>query len=283
MARERQRIHGARSCAPRSASARNFAYFMKLLMQPIAMCTKPGDAVEEAQLAGSRTGRSAPAATARARSARALAARMHRFGLQGGVAVLLRHVAHRATRRTHAAGRPRGAHRPVGDDVLVHRVVGPARAPAIEKAQVPVGIAFAMRKPAAEKAVAARHRVGRGARVAAGRERGARCRGELRRQSLVGVEAQHPVVRAPAPTAKFFCAPKPGHACSITRAPRAARDFYGIIAAARIDDDDFVGERHRREAVRQLRGGIAGDDTKAKGERPGHAPNGRGAGGSARE
>ena len=41
-ARERQRIHGARPCAPRSASARNLAYFMKLLWQPIAMCTKPG-------------------------------------------------------------------------------------------------------------------------------------------------------------------------------------------------------------------------------------------------
>ena len=67
--------------------------------------------------------------------------------------------------------------------------------------------------------------------------------------------------------------------------PRAAvaRDFYGIIAAAGIDDDDLAGERHRREAVGELRGSIAGDDTKAKGERPGHAPNIRGAGCPARE
>src|SRR5258708_39954265 len=56
--------------------------------------------------------------------------------------------------------------------------------------------------------------------------------------------------------------------------PRAAvaRDFYGIIDAARIDHDNFRGERHGRKAVAQLRGCVAGDDTKADGERPGHAP-----------
>ena len=67
--------------------------------------------------------------------------------------------------------------------------------------------------------------------------------------------------------------------------PRAAApcDFYGIIDAARIDDDDFRGERSGRDAGLQLRGCVAGDHTKANGKRPGHAPNVRGAGCSARD
>ena len=47
--------------------------------------------------------------------------------------------------------------------------------------------------------------------------------------------------------------------------------FHGIIAAARVDDDDLAGERRRREAIRDLTCGIARDDTKTQGKRPGHA------------
>jgi len=61
------------------------------------------------------------------------------------------------------------------------------------------------------------------------------------------------------------------------------RNFYGIIDATRIDDDNLRSERHRRDALAQLRGGVAGDDTKADGKRRGHALNGRGTGCSARE
>jgi hypothetical protein len=51
----------------------------------------------------------------------------------------------------------------------------------------------------------------------------------------------------------------------------AARNFHGIIATARIDDDHLVGERRRRKTVHDLTGGIARDDTKTQGKRPGHA------------
>ena len=90
----------------------------------------------------------------------ALAARVHRRGLQRRVAVLLRDVlVERFGRRVQqVAGEPRPP--PRRRDVLVHGVVAPARVAAIEQAHVPVGIAFAVREPAAEEAVAARHRVG---------------------------------------------------------------------------------------------------------------------------
>ena len=144
------------------ASARSFAYFMKLRSSRSRCATKPGDAVEEAEPAGRRSAGSARAATATSRAQRrALAARVHRLGLQRRVAVLLREVGvERLGRRVQQVAGERG-HRAVGDDVLVHRVVGPARAAAVEQAHVPVGIAFAVREPAAEEAVAPRHRVGR--------------------------------------------------------------------------------------------------------------------------
>ena len=63
----------------------------------------------------------------------------------------------------------------------------------------------------------------------------------------------------------------------------AAGDFHGIIAAARIDDDDLAGERRRREAVRELPGGIARDHTKTQGKLPGHARDDRGAFGAAQD
>ena len=53
-------------------------------------------------------------------------------------------------------------------------------------------------------------------------------------------------------TAKFFCGPKPSQGWSMTRAPRRRGDFHGIIDAARVDDDDVVGERCRREAGLEL-------------------------------
>jgi hypothetical protein len=50
----------------------------------------------------------------------------------------------------------------------------------------------------------------------------------------------------------------------------APRDFHGIIAAPRIDDDDVIGEASRFHAFGQFAGGVAGD--YAEGERFGHAP-----------
>src|SRR4029453_13858165 len=75
---------------------------------------------------------------------------------------------------------------------LVHGIVAPARATAIEESHVPIGIAFAMRKPAAEKPVATRKSVPGGrARALPVCDRP----GHFRCPPLVGVEAKHPVVR----------------------------------------------------------------------------------------
>ena len=51
----------------------------------------------------------------------------------------------------------------------------------------------------------------------------------------------------------------------------AARGFYGIIAAARIDDERVGAERRRQQALRDIGRGIACDHHQRNGKRPGHA------------
>ena len=173
------------------------------------------------------------------------------------------------------AGKPRD--RAVGEHVLVHGIVAPARAAAIEQAHVPVGIAFAVREPAAEKAVAARERVGESARR---RHLGGDRRRHLRGYALVRIEAEHPVVRRRADR-EILLRSEPRPTAIDDARTAAPRDFHGIIAAARIDDDHVAGERRRREALRDLAGGVARDHTKTQGKRPGHARSVMGSLGSA--
>ena len=119
---------------------------------------------------------------------------MRGLGLQRGVAVLLRRGSARASRPNRAEGRPRA--------VATGAVVSTARAPssslqrawrAVEEPHVPVGIALAVREPAAEEAVAAGHRVDGAAR--ARRSSATIAARSCVAHPLVGVEAQHPVVR----------------------------------------------------------------------------------------
>ena len=85
---------------------------------------------------------------------------------------------------------------------------------AIEEPDIPVGIALAMGEPAAEKSVATRERVGGGAAISLAIDVAISgvTRSSASRHSTQSFAAS--------PTAKFFCAPNPGQARSITRAPR---------------------------------------------------------------
>ena len=143
--------------------------------------------------------------------------------LQRRVAVLLRDVVvDRLGRRVQqVAGEPHD--RPVGDDVLVHRIVGPARAPAVEQAHVPVRIAFAVREPAAEEAIAARERVRRRRRRA--RARTARAIDAASSGDTRSSASRHSTQSCAAcATAKRFCGPKPSPSrCEHARAASAAR------------------------------------------------------------
>jgi len=49
-----------------------------------------------------------------------------------------------------------------------------------------------------------------------------------------------------------------------------ARHLYGMIRAARVDDERFGRERRRREALLELTSGIARDDDQRERERFGH-------------
>ena len=51
----------------------------------------------------------------------------------------------------------------------------------------------------------------------------------------------------------------------------AARGFYGMIAAARIDDERVGAERRRQQALRDVGRGIARNHHQRNGKRPGHA------------
>jgi hypothetical protein len=153
--------------------------------------------------------------------------------------------------------------RAVGGNVLVHQIVGPARPAPVEKPHDPVRIAFAVRKPASEKPVAAREREGHGDGRSA--ERRANRSAELRCNALVGIEAEDPVVRR-VRNREVLLRPKSLPRPHDNARAAAAGDFHGIIAAARIDDDNLTGERRRREAIRKLVGGVARDHTKTQGK-----------------
>ena len=247
------------------------------------MWTKPGDAVQKTELHEVEADKAherrkhEPRGTARARRARASPRPAASCSDSAWS------CRHRAIRPTRAAGRRQGADRPFGDDVLVHRVVGPARAAAVEQAHVPVGIAFAMAQASGrENGCAAPSCTPRRAGV---------CRSRARRESTPRAPAtgarRHrgtaPSRASPAPTAKFFCAPNPSHSCSMTRAPQ--RRAISTVSSPLPESTTTISAANGTDArqSRELGGGIAGDHTKAQGERPGHAPNGRGAGGSARE
>ena len=134
-------------------------------------------------------------------------------------------------------------------------VVAPARVAAMEQAYVPVRIALAMLEPAPEEPVAPRHRIREVTRRH--KLRPYRC-AQFRRHALVRVQAKDPVVRSlrdreillpPETEPRLFDDPRPA----------AARDFYGIIAAAGIDHDRLRREGRRTEAAGNFGGGITSD------------------------
>src|SRR3982750_3707080 len=118
---------------------------------------------------------------------------MQRIRLQRRIAILLCDVTLERLRRCVQQIPFESADWPLGDHALVYRIVAPPRAAPVEQAGNPVGVALAVRQPAAEKTVAARKRI-RGMRwLARGEERADRL-AQRRRQALVGVEAEHPVM-----------------------------------------------------------------------------------------
>jgi len=140
----------------------------------------------------------------------------------------------------------------------MHRVVGPARLPAVEQAQAPVGIALAMLEVAPHEAVAAGELVGRKSR----RWRDGECRSNALLQALthalIAIHAKHPVVAGLRNRKLLHRA----------EAPPFRRDHLGAelpgqglraVGTTGIDHHDFVAKRQRGERGPQLRGGIQGD------------------------
>jgi hypothetical protein len=187
---------------------------------------------------------------------------VHRFGLQRRVAVLLGEITVQRLGGGMQQVAVETADRSVGEDVLVHDVVAPACVAAVEKPQVPVGITFAVRQPAAEKPVAARHRVSVVARLA---QRIAYRALELGRDALVGIEAEDPVVRGLGDREVLLPPESEPGLCDYARTG-APGEFYGIIAAAGIDDDRLGGERGGGQTIGELRSGVVRDDDQRKGE-----------------
>ena len=190
----------------------------------------------------------------------ALAALMHRFGLERCIAILFRQVGIERLGRCVQQIAPEASDWPVREDVLVYGIIGPARVPAVEQAKRPVGIPFAMTEPSAKKTIAPGHFESGMARLAQCRADGSR---ELGRKLLVGIQAQHPVVRGLRHgIAPLRSEPEPtllDHARTA-----GASNFYGIILAAGIDDHDFRGKAHGIEASGELCTGIARDHHEAQ-------------------
>ena len=213
-------------------------------MQPIEMCSRPGHAVEEAQPQDVELEEAHHRREQQVQHAGALAELVSLARGERGVAVLALEVGGEVVGRVvhqvafERAGRDRVEH------FLVHQVVAPARVHAVEEARAPVGIALAVREPAAEEAVAPRHAVDRRDRRRRAR---AGCSPRARRDALVGVEAEHPVVLRLLDGELLLAAEAEPFLLHHARAaPR--RDLAVASVEAGIDHDDLVDEREALEA-----------------------------------
>ena len=183
------------ACRRACESARSFTYLRKLAKAPMAMCAKPGGAVEEAELhhveaqeAGERRERDA-------RRARPLAPRMHRLGLHAWCSGSAWRCRRRSTRPSmqEVAREPR-------DGSVARR---PSRAPGRRSSVRAGGRRGARSSPdSLRRARASGRGTGCGARARTRSRRACPCANAAAmacasagRHALVGVEAQHPVVR----------------------------------------------------------------------------------------
>mgnify|MGYP006203602661 CR=1 FL=1 len=140
--------------------------------------------------------------------------------------------------------------------LLVHHVVAPARIQAVEEPRAPVRVALAVREPFAEEAVAPRHAVHRRDRR---RQRLPDLGRERRRDALVGIHAQHPVVLRLLdgelllrPVAEPLLLHHPG--------AELCGDLGRPVGAAGVNHHDLVGERQALQARGDVVLGVARDD-----------------------
>ena len=259
------------SPCPSRSSARSLAYLRKLANAPIAMCAKPAAPsrkpslhdVEAEEARGGRQ-RHAPARS------RVSPARVHRLGLQRRVAVLLRDV---------------GVDRFGGRvQEIAAQGARPARRRRPSRARDRRTSAHAGGRTGARSSPDSLRRArasGRGSGCGA-RSRTPRPRRAAREQRRGSPRASSGDTRSSASTHSTQSCARLRHGEILLRAvalPRmldharagALRDRYGIIAAARIDHDRLRRERRRREARRELEGGVAGDHDERQGKRFGHA------------
>ena len=236
------------------------------------MCDEARDAVEEAELAGRRSGRSARAATATSRSdARALAARVHRLGLQRRVAVLLREYASSDSADACSRSPARRATRPVGDARARARVVAPARAAPIEQPHVPVRDSLRRaRASGRESDCGAPSRTRGAARRARAPRAIAAASSGVTRSSASRHSTQS--CRGLRPRRNSSAAPNPSHAL-LDDARAAARARFLRYHRCCPNRRRRCRRRTRADARHSasLAGGVARDDTELQGKRFGHA------------
>ena len=143
---------------------------------------------------------------------------------------------------------------------LVHQVVGKARRAAAEQPQHPVRVPARVRHVLAAEAGAAVDAAGIDSPARA--SPAAMLAAQLRRDLFVGVDREHPVAGGQRPARGSSAGrSRASRASAITCAPGGARDRHGVVGAARIDHDHFVGERDGAQAgARCCADLVAGDE-----------------------
>src|SRR5262245_21161728 len=96
-----------------------------------------------------------------------------------------------------------------------------------------------------------------------GREQRPELGGELRRDALVGIEREDPVVAREA-RGEVLLIDVSGPAAAFDPNALAARDRNGVVAAARIDDHDLVGPRGAVDGRGDVVGLVERDDRDGK-------------------
>jgi hypothetical protein len=217
---------------------------------------QPGDAVEKAAAQEIELEETQRRTQQHPGRARAPAARVQRFGLERGVAVLFGKIIREPVFGLVQQVSFQASDRCIGHHLLVDRIVAPVGMAAVEQPQRPVGIALAVAQPAAEEAVAARELVGLETRRLQF-FKNACAQGVA--HTFVGVYAQHPVVACLADRELFLPAeaePVLLHNLGI----EAAGDVEGGVPTARVHYHDFGGPGTALQTGFESRGDVAGDE-----------------------
>ena len=203
------------------------------------------------------------------RKAAAAAARVQRLRHQIRVAAHAGEVVREAAVREVLEVSAQALHASADARVLVDLVAAPAAAPAVEQAHQPVRVGVAVAQEAAEIVGDARHRPA-GSTGEARRAQGADLVPQLRAQTLIGIQTQHPLVLR-AIDRELLLRAVTGPVALDDPGAEGGGAFARAVGGMRVDDQDLVAEAQRAQARLDAVSLVVSNDAGRQAARARHA------------